>query len=88
MTPKNLEVKYSGWIDGVAPSFTIRDNERDAPAIFFTGFDAKDICDGFTLDEMVAINESMQDAIEFLRHECEGKNQPELFEMNNDAHRD
>jgi hypothetical protein len=84
----NIEVTYSGWIDGVAPSFNIRENEQDNPAIFFTGFDAKDVCDGFTLAEMLAINESMQDAIKLLRLECEGKNQPELFEMNKDAHRD
>ena len=74
-----IEVKHDGWIEGHAPSFTIRDDHRDEPAIFFTGFDAKEICDGFSLDEMSAISESMQTAIDVLRRQ--DKNQPNLFEM-------
>tara|TARA_Y100001963_G_scaffold158175_1_gene256905 strand:+ start:3465 stop:3716 length:252 start_codon:yes stop_codon:yes gene_type:complete len=80
-TQKNLEVHYEGWInDGIhTPTLTIRDDHRDEPAVFFSNFDAKEICDGYSLDEMLAINETMQSAIELLRRE--DKNQPNLFEM-------
>ena len=76
-----LDVTYDGWInDGIGcPSMTISDNHREEPAIFFSNFDAKDKCDGFSIGEMLAINETMQSAIELLRRE--DKNQPNLFEM-------
>ena len=42
-------------------------NHEGVPCIFFTGMDAKDQCDGFTIEEMTNVTDAINKSLKKLR---------------------
>jgi len=45
----------------------IEKNHEGVPCIFFTGMDAKDQCDGFTIEEMTNVTDAINKSLKKLR---------------------
>ena len=45
----------------------IEKNHEGVPCIFFTGMDAKDQCDGFTIEEMTNVTDGINKSLKKLR---------------------
>ena len=74
-------------IDGVnGVTFMIREDHTGTPCIFFNGFDAKEMCDGFSYEEITRIIETLTDTQVVLKHRLqEWSGEPTLFEATFDA---
>ena len=56
----------------------IQENHNGVPCIFFTGMDAKEQCDGFTLGEMNKVVSAINSAIKELQSVSDDKDQMEF----------
>ena len=72
MIEKTIRVYYSGWDENYnPPSLTVKDNHEGIPAVYLSKFDAMELSDGFTLEEMKSIQLAINGSVGLL--ELEGK---------------
>ena len=79
MIEKTIKVYYNEWDENYnPPSLTVKDNHEGTPAVYFSEFDAMELSDGFTLEEMkniqLAINGSLG-LLELEEKKAKDKNQ-------------
>jgi hypothetical protein len=69
---KTIRVYYSGWDENFnSPSLTVKDNHEGIPAVYFSRFDATELCDGFTLEEMKGVQLAINGSVGLLELEEE-----------------
>ena len=64
---KTIRVYYSGWDENFnPPSLTVKDNHEGIPAVYFSKFDAMELSDGFTLEEMKSVQLTINGSVGLL----------------------
>ena len=67
MIEKTIKVDYSGWDKNLNhPTLTIKDNHEGTPAVHFLEFDAMELSDGFTLEEMKSVQLAINGSVGLL----------------------
>ena len=64
---KIIKVYHSGWDENYnPPSLTVKDNHEGIPAVYLSKFDAMELSDGFTLEEMKSVQLAINGSVGLL----------------------
>jgi|TARA_Y100000034_G_C6746207_1_gene331451 hypothetical protein len=72
MQHKTIKIEFNEWCvddDVDLPKINLRPNHKDVPSVYFSKFDADELHDGFTLEEMKEIQGAINIAVGFLELE-------------------
>ena len=76
---KTIRVHYSGWDENYnPPSLTVKDNHEGIPAVYLSKFDAMELSDGFTLEEMKSVQLAINGAVGLLELEEKSKDKNQM----------